>query len=162
MKKIAYILAAAAVLFCGCNKDDDSTSTSEVGKWYGYNTSADGTYNKNDVAYMLDLKSDKSADFIISAWGCRWEGTYTYDGEEVKLTWNKYYARPNASTLIETVNNPCSPENIYKFWTEIGENDEGYQAASQYGDVLTIKLTFKGDKGTIDMFNKPCVAERQK
>lgn len=161
MKKLAYILAAAAVLFCGCNKNDDS-STSEVGKWYGYNTFEDGNYNKNDVAYMLDLKSDKSADFIISAWGSRWEGTYTYDGEEVKLTWNKYYARPAASPLAEAGEDPCAPENLYKWWNEVGAKDEGYEAASQYGDVLTIKLTFKGDKGTIDMFNKPCVAERQK
>ena len=162
MKKLAYILAAIAVLFCGCNKEDES-STSEVGKWYGYNTFEDGSYNKNDVAYMLDLKADKSAEFIISAWGCRWQGTYTYDGQEVKLTWNKYFARPAAIPLVDAgYDNPCSPENIYKWWNEVGEKDEGYESASEYGEVLTIKFTFKGDKGTIDMFNKPCVAERQK
>lgn len=162
MKKLAYILAAAAVLFCGCNKEDES-STSEVGKWYGYNTDGEGNYNTNDVAYMLDLKADKSAEFIISAWGCRWQGTYTYDGEVVKLTWNKYFARPAAIPLVDAgYENPCSPENIYKWWNEVGEKDEGYESASEYGEVLTIKFTFKGDKGTIDMFNKPCVAERQK
>ena len=162
MKKLAYLLAAAAVLFCGCTKDDDSSSTSEVGKWYGYNTDEDGNYDTGDVAYMLDLNADKSAEFIISAWGCRWQGTYTYDGAEVKLTWNKYFARPNAVAISETGEDPCSPENLYKWWTEIGSTDEGYGAASEYGKVLTIKLSFKGDKGTIDMFNKPCVAERQK
>ena len=161
MKKLAYILAAAMVLLCGCKKEDDS-STSEVGKWYGYNTAEDGSYNKNDVAYMLDLKSDKSAEYIISAWGCRWKGTYTYDGEEVKLTWKQYYARPAAIPLSDYLPNPCSPENIYKEWVEVTSNDEGYEDAGQYGDVLVIKFTFKGDKGTIDMFNKPCVAERQK
>lgn len=155
---------AAALIFSGCSSDEPA-STSEVGKWYGYNTDGEGNYDKGDVAYMLELKSDKSADFIISAWGNRWKGTYTYDGKEVKLTWNKYYGRPAAIPLEEAgFHNPCSPENIYKWW--IGPDDEGYEDysedANQHGDALVIKFTFKGDKGTIDMFNKPCVAERQK
>ena len=152
MKQLAILLAAAAMLFAGCNKDDNS---SEVGKWYGYNTPD----SKDDVAYVLELKADKSADFIISAWGCRWQGTYTYDGQLVKLTWNKYFARPNAMNYIEAYGDyPTLPKNLYEHWTEASTSED----ANQYGAVIEIKFTYSGDTGEIDMFNKPCHAERQK
>ena len=147
MKKIAVILAAFAMLFASCTPD-----STEVGKWYAYNTPD----SKDDVAYVLELNSDKTADFIISAWGCRWQGTYTYDGKVVKLTWNKYYARPAYhDTYGES---PCLPKNLYEHWTPANESED----ANEYGATLEIKFTYSGDKGEIDMFNKPCQAERQK
>ena len=152
MKKLAIILAAAAMLFAGCNKDDNA---SEVGKWYAFNRPGE----KDDVAYVLELKSDNTADFIISAWGCRWQGTYTYDGQVVKLTWNKYLYRPNAMNYVETYNeSPVHPDNLYKHWEVANDSED----ANQYGAVIEIKFTYSGDTGEIDMFNKPCVAERQK
>ena len=152
MKKIAGILAAVAMLFASCDPDDSAT---EVGKWYGYNTPD----NKDDVAYVLELNADKTADYIISAWGCRWQGTYTYDGKVVKLTWNKYYCRPAAADYHATYGeSPCLPKNLYERWELANESDE----ANEYGATLEIKFTYSGDKGEIDMFNKPCYAERQK
>ena len=150
MKKIAVILAAFAMLFASCTPD-----STEVGKWYGYNTPD----SKDDVAYVLELNADKTADYIISAWGCRWQGTYTYDGKVVKLTWNKYYYRLNATDYHETYGeSPCLPKNLYEHWTLANESED----ANQYGATLEIKFTYSGDKGEIDMFNKPCYAERQK
>ena len=151
MKKIAVILAAVAMLFASCTPDDST----EVGKWYGYNTPD----SKDDVAFVLELNADNSADFIISAYGSRWQGTYTYDGKVVRLTWNKYYARPNATNYQGAYGeSPCLPKNLYEHW----DLATGSEDANQYGATLEIKFTFSGDKGEIDMFNKPCKAERQK
>ena len=158
MKKLAILMAAAALLFVGCKpnvEEDDKAGQTEVGLWYGYNTPD----SKDDVAYVLELKKDGTADFIISAWGCRWQGTYTYDGKVVKLTWKKYLYRPNAMDYIEAYNDyPTLPQNLYLHW-EDGTTSED---ANQYGAVIEIKFTYSGDTGEIDMFNKPCVAERQK
>ena len=149
MKKIAVILAAFAMLFASCTPD-----STEVGKWYAYNTPD----SKDDVAYVLELNSDKTADFIISAWGCRWQGTYTYDGKVVKLTWNKYYYRLAAIDYYDTYGeSACLPKNLYEHWTLANDSED----ANQYGATLEIKFTYSGDKGEIDMFNKPCQAERQ-
>ena len=153
MKNIRLILAAAAVvLLAACTKE------SEVGKWYGYNREGD----KSDVAYVLDLKADGSADFIISAWGDRYQGRYTYDGKVVTLNWNKYLGRLAAIPSEEAGHDrPCAPENLYKWWEEYTATSETYQDKAAEGNVLRIEFTFKGDKGTINMFNKPCTAERQ-
>ena len=161
MKKLGMILAAAAmVLFFGCTDNNETDSTSEVGVWYAYNTPD----SKDDVAYALELRSDGKADFIISAWGCRWQGTYTYDGKEVKLTWNKYLCRLAAIPSEEAGHDkPCAPENLYKWWEEAVATDEAYeQDANRFGQVITISFTYKGDTGVMNMANKPCKAERQK
>ena len=150
MKKFAIILAAAAMLFASCTPDDST----EVGKWYGYNTPD----SKDDVAFVLELNADNSADFIVSAYGQRWQGTYTYDGKIVYLTWNKYYARPNATAYWDAYGESgCLPKNLYEHWTLASESED----ASQYGATIEIKFTYSGDTGEIDMFNKPCKAERQ-
>lgn len=152
MKKFAVILAAVAMLFASCDPDD---SASEVGKWYGYNTPD----SKDDVAYVLDLKADSSADFIVSAWGQRWQGTYTYDGKFVYLTWNKYYARPNATAYWDAYGeSACLPKNLYEHWTLAADSED----ANMYGATIKISFTYSGDTGEIDIFNKPCHAERQK
>lgn len=149
MKKFAWILAAAAmVLLAGCKKDGGNAAT-EVGKWYGYNTRD----SKDDVAYVLDLKADKTADFIISAWGERYQGTYTYDGKVVKLSWNKHLTRPNAMSYLDVYGEYCTrPENLYKHW-----DDAGLYETS----LMEIGFTYSGNTGEIDMANKPCYAERQ-
>ena len=158
MKKLAILMAAVALLFVGCKpnvEEDDNAGQTEVGLWYGFNTPD----SKEDVAYVLELKKDGTADFIISAWGCRYQGPYTYDGKVVKLTWEKYLYRPNAINYMEIYNDyPTLPQNLYLHW-EDGTTSED---ANQYGAVIEISFTYSGDTGEIDMFNKPCVAERQK
>ena len=159
MKKIIWIFAAAAlVLFSGCNKDNKgSESATEVGKWYGYNPLEDGTYDKNDVAIVLDLKADKTADLMLTAWGSRWQGTYTYDGKVVKLKWNKFLFRGNAAALGH---NAVSPDHLYEWW-ESFDQQEIFQDPNIFGSTIEIKFTYSGNKGTIDVANKPCPAERQ-
>ena len=158
MKKLAILMAAVALLFVGCKpnvEEDDNAGQTEVGLWYGYNTPD----SKEDVAYVLELKKDGTADFIISAWGCRYQGPYTYDGKVVKLTWEKYLYRPNAINYMELYNDyPTLPQNLYLHWEDGTTSDD----ANQYGAVIEISFTYSGDTGEIDMFNKPCVAERQK
>ena len=157
MKKLAYILAAAMVLLSGCKKED----ASEVGKWYAYNT-AD---SKDDVAVVLDLKADNKVDLIITAWGDRWQGTYTYDGETVKVTWNKFFARPAALddywTGVDKI--PVAPENIYFGWSDALDTSSEDVAvdANRYGSTISIKFTYEGDKGTLSIANKDYPAERQ-
>ena len=149
MKKIAMIMAAAAMtLFIGCNKGGNAPEGSEVGKWYGFNAPED----KTDVAYVLDLKEDKSADFIISAWGERYQGTYTYDGEVITITYTAILSRPNAWDYQEEYGeSPCAPENLYKHWSE----------AVPASGTKEIAFTYTGNTGLIDVANKPCYAERQ-
>ena len=145
------ILAAATmVLFTGCKKDSGNENASEVGKWYGFNMVEDAP-DKDDVAYVLDLKSDKSVDFIISAWGERYQGTYTYDGAVVTVNYTKILSRPSAIDYVDIYDeSPCAPANLYKHWVE-----------SEGSGTREIKFTYSGNTGEIDMANKPCYAERQ-
>ena len=135
MKKLAILMAAVALLFVGCKpnvEEDDNAGQTEVGLWYGYNTPD----SKEDVAYVLELKKDGTADFIISAWGCRYQGPYTYDGKVVKLTWEKYLYRPNAINYMELYNDyPTLPQNLYLHWEDGTTSDD----ANQYGAVIEIK-----------------------
>ena len=156
MKKFGIILAATAMfLLSACGKDDDS----EVGKWYGYNVAGD----KSDVVYVLDMKADASVDFIITAWGVRMQGSYTYDGSTVTINVKKYLGREAAIPLSETLPNPCAPENIYKLWLELPVNTPEYEDAAGYTEngIFKVAFTYKGNKGEINVFNKPCEAERQ-
>lgn len=159
MKKLAYILAAAMVLLSGCKKEE----ASEVGKWYAYNT-AD---SKDDVAVVLDLQAGNKVDLIITAWGNRWQGTYTYDGKTVEVKWDKFMGRPSATDDywvrkdIDRI--PVAPENIYFGWSEpLDTSLEDVAAdANRFGSTISIEFTYEGDKGTLSFANKDYPAERQ-
>lgn len=159
MRRIAWIFAAALVLFSGCNKDNKGGTdpVTEVGKWYGYNPQENGTADKNDVAIVLELKADKTADLMLTAWGSRWQGTYTYDGKIVKLNWNKFLFRGNAAALGT---DSTSPNHLYDWWVAF-DNQEIFQNPDMFGSTIEIKFTYSGNNGTIDIANKPCPAERQ-
>lgn len=163
MKKLAIILAAAAMMFVtGCKKDNGGSGTAtEVGKWYAYNVLEGGTVDKNDVAFVLELKADKTADFMICAWGSRWQGTYTYDGKVVKLQYNKFLFRGNAAELGH---NSVDPAHLYEWWNSYDLNNppqDVFQRPDDFGQVIEIGFTYSGNNGTINMANKPCPAERQ-
>ena len=83
--------------------------------------------------------------------------------EIVTVNVKKYLGREAAIPLSETLPNPCAPENIYKLCQELAEDTQEYDNAAGYTEngVLKISFTNKGDKGVIDLFNKPCEAERQ-
>lgn len=156
MKRLAWIFAAVAmVLFSGCNKPNESAT--EVGKWYGYNPTENG-FDRDDVAILLDLKADKSADLMLTAWGCRWQGTYTYDGSVVRIKWNKFLVRGNASVLGHDA---VSPNHLYEWWVGFDKDENSFQDPDQFGSTIEVKFTYSGNKGTIDIANKPCPAERQ-
>lgn len=156
MKKTGILIAATALLIlAGCGKiGKDDTAASEVGKWYAYNTPD----SKEDVAFVLELKADKTADFMICAWGSRWQGTYTYDGKVVKLTWNKFLYRGNAGELGT---DSTSPSHLYDWWKAASASDEIPQDPDQFGKTISIGFTYTGDSGVIDLANKPCTAQRQ-
>ena len=156
MKRFGIALAVADMfMFSACEKD----SGSEVGKWFGYNIKGD----KSDVALVLDMGADGSVDFIITAWGVRMLGEYTYDGKVVTIHVKQYKVRPNAESLAGVGKDPCAPKNIYEWWNDAPVGSEGYEDASSYTDdgVFQLNFTFKGNTGEMQAFNKPYWSERQ-
>ena|GEM_PF-2601510 len=161
MKKLFIALAAAALCFVACNPEDkpkDDSGKTEVGLWYGYNTPD----SKEDVAIVLEMKADGKADLMLTAWGCRWQGTYTYADNVVKLTWNKFLVRGKAWDLGDDA---VSPAHLYDWWVDFSSDEnlpEGDYNPEEFGKTIEINFTYSGDTGVVDIANKPCVAERQK
>ena len=76
MKKVLFaLMSAALVFFAGCTKPGNS----EEGKWYCFEG------GEQNARLYLELNSGK-ADLIITAWGTRYRGPYTYDAESGKLS----------------------------------------------------------------------------
>ncbi len=106
MKKFLLILAGVALmLFAGCTKDN-SKSNSEEGQWYCYEGGVDHT------RLYLELKNGK-ADLIITAWGDRYQGPYTYKDETLTINWEKQICRGNAGELGE---NSTLTSNLLNGW----------------------------------------------
>ena len=93
------------LLFAGCNKEN---SASEEGQWYCYE------HGGQAARLYLELKGGK-ADLIITAWGVRYKGDYTYKNGKVTLTFKsdgvqtRYVGseEPDKATAIE---------NLFKDW----------------------------------------------
>lgn len=85
-------MSAVIFLVSGCNGADDNSGDSLEGKWYCYEEGGQHT------RLYLELKDGK-ADLIITAWGDRYKGPYTYDGETITLSWDTYLQRGNAGEL---------------------------------------------------------------
>ena len=74
MKKLAYILAAIAVLFCGCNKDDDEkggndplrNSDSYTVKYDNHTIAAGDTVKYNPTATELENEFVHMVFFILN------------------------------------------------------------------------------------------------
>lgn len=106
MKRLLYLIPLLAVLLAvGCNPEENS---SIEGQWYCYEQ--EGLHTR----LYLELKDGK-ADLIITAWGDRYKGTYTYSESEKKLTINytTTLARGNAGELGQ---NATLTSNLFNDW----------------------------------------------
>ena len=126
------------LLFAGCNKEN---SASEEGQWFCYENGG------QHARLYLELKGGK-ADLIITAWGTRYKGTYTY-AEDGTLTINyksdgvltRYVGmeEPEKATLIS---------NLFNDWP-------GASGAEHVILNSPIVMNFKvnGDTATLDMID---------
>lgn len=112
MKRLLFaLMSAAMVLLTGCNKPGDS----EEGQWFCYER------GEQNASFYMELKGGQ-ADFIITAWGTRYTGPYTYNAQDGKLTINytKSYTRyvageePDKATLVS---------NLFNDWPGASEAD---------------------------------------
>lgn len=131
MKRLLLaIMSVAMVLMTGCKKDENS----EEGKWYAYEK-GDATYTR----LYIEL-NDGKADLIITAWGDRYKGSYTYNAEEGKLVISNatQTVRGNAGELGD---DSTLTSNLFNGWP-------GPTSADHINLGPTIELGFKvnGDK----------------
>ena len=122
------------LLFAGCNKEE---SGSVEGKWYCYEGSEQYT------RLYLGLENGK-ADFIITAWGDRYKGSYTYDAATGALTITnaEQICRGNAGELGDQ---STLTSNLFNGWP-------GATTADHVNFGSTIRMNFKvnGDTATLD------------
>lgn len=131
MKKLLLaIMSVALVLMTGCKKDENS----EEGKWYAYEK-GDATYTR----LYIEL-NDGKADLIITAWGDRYKGSYTYNAEEGKLVISNatQTVRGNAGELGE---NSTLTSNLFNGWP-------GATSADHISLGPTIEMGFKVNGNT--------------
>lgn len=139
MKKL-FVLAAAAimVLFAGCNKENGA---SEEGQWFCYENDGQAT------RLYLELKGGK-ADMIITAWGVRYKGDYTYNDGTVTITYKsggcltRYVGgeEPEKATSISNLFNdwpgPTSADHvIFSSPIKFGFDVDGDKALFNYEDA---------------------------
>lgn len=84
MKKFLLALAAVALLTVSCNKESGNDIN---GTWVWHH---DNPEMNNAVRSAIILK-DGSVDLQIIAWYQRYVGTYTYENNELKMTFTKFY-----------------------------------------------------------------------
>lgn len=104
-------MSAAVVLFAGCTKP----SGSEEGQWFCYEGGQENT------RYYLELKGGQ-ADFIITAWGTRYQGPYVYNAEEGTLTIN-YETLKTRYVAMEEPDKATLVSNLFKDWPGASEAD---------------------------------------
>ena len=140
-------MSAALVLLAGCTKSEGS----EEGKWYGYEGRG-----KESVSLYLELKGGQ-ADLIITAWGTRYKGPYTYNAEDGRLvlTYDSCLTRyvgmeePDKAVLVS---------NLFNDWPGASGADHVI-----LGKPIQMTFTINGDKATcdIDTLNKPVEMTRE-
>lgn len=112
MKRLFFIVALAALLAAACNKEE---SNSIEGQWYSY------TNGGKNVSLYLELKGG-NADLIITAWGTRYKGPYTYENGDLTINYSTLQTRyvgeeePEKATatnnLFEEWPGPSSADHI--------------------------------------------------
>ena len=156
MKVLKFMpaLLIAVTTLLACDKDDKETATDETGKWYAYNDEA-----KQDVVFYLELKDGK-ADFIISAWGDRYQGPYTLKDGKLSISYSKFLCRGNAAVLGDAA---VSPENLFNGWSSYvpDSSDENSHGPSVDGPKVEFDFSWNGDEAVINYANRPVKAFRQ-
>ena len=153
LKFMPVLLIALATLLA-CDKDDEETATDETGKWYAYNDDS-----KQDVVFYLELKDGK-ADFIICAWGDRYQGPYALKDGKISISISKFLWRGNAGVLGDAA---VSPDNLFNGWSAYDpqSTDENSHGPSLDGQKLEIEFSFKDNEALVNYANKPTKAERK-
>lgn len=154
LRIIPAILVVITTLFA-CNKDNEKdTTTDETGKWFAYNDDS-----KQDVVFYLELKDGK-ADFIICAWGDRYQGPYILKDGKITISISKFLWRGNAAALGHDA---VSPENLFNGWSSYDPNstDENSHPAFVDGPVIEFEFSWEGDEAEINYANRPVKAIRQ-
>ena len=95
----------ALLLAVGCNPEENS---SIEGQWYCYEQ--EGLHTR----LYLELNNGK-ADLIITAWGERYKGTYTYSESDGKLTIN-YSTRLARGVAGEIGEKSTLTSNLFNDW----------------------------------------------
>jgi hypothetical protein len=156
MKVLKFMpaLLIAVTTLLACDKDDKETATDETGKWYAYNDEA-----KQDVVFYLELKDGK-ADFIISAWGDRYQGPYTLKDGKITISISKFLWRGNAAALGDAA---VSPGNLFNGWNSYvpDSSDENSHGPSVDGPKVEFDFSWNGDEAVINYANRPVKAFRQ-
>lgn len=148
MKKVLFaLMSAALVLLTGCNKPGDS----EEGQWYGYE--GNGT---EQVRLYLELKGGQ-ADLIITAWGTRYTGPYTYNAEDGRLVLN-YDKCLTRYVAMEEPDKATQVSNLFKDWPGASEADHVI-----LDKPIKMTFTVNGNKAIcdIDTVNKPVEMTRK-
>ena len=120
------------LLFAGCNKEE---SGSVEGKWYCYEN------GEQHTRLYIGLENGK-ADLIITAWGDRYKGSYTYDTakEMLTITGAEQICRGNAGELGDQ---STLTSNLFNGWPGATEADH-----VNLGSTLEIAFKVSGNKAT--------------
>ncbi|MBR4811237.1 MAG: hypothetical protein IKX55_07000 [Bacteroidaceae bacterium] len=155
LRIIPALLIVITTLFA-CNKDDEKEATTdETGKWYAYNDES-----KQDVVFYLELKDGK-ADFMICAWGDRYQGPYTLKDGKISISISKFLWRGNAAALGDAA---VRPDNLFNGWSSDDpdtSSDENSHSPSVNGPVVEFEFSWNGDEAIINYANRPVKAFRQ-
>ncbi|MBO4340327.1 MAG: hypothetical protein J5835_02720 [Bacteroidales bacterium] len=149
MKKVLFaFLCAAMALFTGCNKPGDS----EEGQWYGYDDGGQHT------GLYIELK-DGRADLIISAWGDRYKGTYTYSSEDARLSISPS-EKIVRGTGWEIGDDATLTSNLFEGWPGPTEADHDINL----GNPIVFSFQINGDSAVCQnaVINKPYQMTRKK
>lgn len=138
-------MSAALVLLTGCNETGDT----EEGQWFCYEG------GEQQVRLYLELKNGK-ADLIITAWGDRYQGPYTYnaDNGELVIKYDKYLARYVA---MEEPDKAVLVSNLFNDWPGPTSADH-----VDLSSPITMVFTINGDKALCEFVGLNMEMSRKK
>ena len=123
------------LLFSGCTKEESKNSIE--GKWYCYEN------GEQHTRLYVGLENGK-ADLIITAWGDRYKGGYTYDEakQTLSIAYTEKICRGVAGELLEQ---STLTSNLFNGWP-------GPTAADHVSLPNPIEMIFKvnGNKATCE------------
>jgi hypothetical protein len=110
MKKVFLALAAAAMLFVGCSKDDDKESLSDKiqGKWMISEVEGEALPTNMKIVFTFGENSrgyQSLSSGIMNLWMPKSEFTYTINGEELTMVMDEETEeQPNLNMKIKSIN----------------------------------------------------------
>ena len=126
------------LLFAGCNKEEGSVE----GKWYSFDKGG-----PQNPSLYLELKNGK-ADMIITAWGDRYKGDYTYKDGTLTITYKSdgFLTRYQGSEEPEKA---TALDNLFNDWPGATEGDH-----TPLGSPIVIGFKVDGDNAVFNYEDK--------